>query len=835
MDKEFKTPMLQQYKKIKDNYPDCLLFFRLGDFYELFAEDAKIGAEVMNITLTNRSRGADGKIPMCGVPFHAAENYINKLVKAGLKVAIAEQTTEASDSKGLVEREVIRVVTPGTVLNEKLLEEKENNYILCINQKQKKLGFSFADLGTGSFYLHEIPFTSFEKELLVIIKQLQPKEVLLPAELYDNPHVLRVIKNQEESNIFLLDHWNGSESKAEKVITDHFQLKALGSFGFNASDYKIALPAASNLLVYLKETQKNNLPHITKLMPYSERDYLRLDAETVSNLELFRTIRSQSKKGSLLSLLDHSQTAMGGRLFRDWLQKPLANVDKIKDRLDTVELLVNESSLRAQLSSSLKEIIDIERLLSRLSVDLGTPRDLESLKLSLEHIKSLVQTSQSHELLKKRLVVSLVEEIDPFIQLIDKYILDDPPISTKEGGFIKSGISPELDELRELLSGDKQWLKNLEEQERKKTGIEKLKIDMNKVYGYYIEISKAQFHLVPDHYVRKQTLVNAERFIIPELKLRENQVFEAEDKIGKVEREIFEQLVAKILQSVSFLQQVARQVAELDCLVGLSELAIEQNYVKPEMRAAGDLEVIEGRHPVVESILIDTQFVPNDVVIRQKDSLLLLITGPNMSGKSTYLRQAALIVLMAQIGSFVPATKAIIPVVDQIFTRVGASDSLVEGQSTFLVEMIETANILNNATNRSLVVFDEVGRGTSTFDGMSIAWAVIEYLLSKKDKRPMTLFATHYHELTVLADKYPEIRNMQMAIAKEKDTIVFLRQVVDGAEWESYGIEVAKLAGLPKPVIKRAQEILYRLKANQKTLQVTAKKTKDDSGQMELI
>lgn len=836
MDDQFKTPMLKQYQRLKDRYPDCLLFFRLGDFYELFFEDAKIGSEVMNITLTKRSRGIDGRIPMCGVPFHAAENYIAKLVKAGYKVAIAEQVTDPTESKGLVEREVIRIVTPGTVLNEKLLEKKENNFLLCVNQKKDKLGFAFADLGTGMFQIHEIPFTSFEKDLSLVIRQIEPKELLLPPLLYENPHVLKVAKVEEDVNIFLLSNWNLYAEKSVSILLNHFGVKSLSSFGIEKKDYLLALEAAANLLTYLKETQKSNLSHFLKITPYVAKEYLKLDSATVANLELFKTVRGQSKKGSLLNLLDQTHTAMGGRLMRQWLLQPLANAAKIKERLDTVEVLVKESSLRQKLQNILKEIIDIERLLSRLALSLGSPRDLDGLKFALRKIQGLGGILDKTVIpSSKKIPLKLVKATAPLIDFIEQTIIEDPPFSSKEGGFIKKGVSAELDRLRELLTGDRDWLSELQERERRKTGIEKLKIESNKIYGYYIEVTKANVHLVPDYYIRKQTLVGSERYLIPELKLRESQVFEAQEKVSRIELELFTQSVEKVLEFIPVLQQLAVKVAEIDCLVSLAQVAEAQNYVIPDVVVKGDLMIKNGRHPVVESLLFDTQFIPNHTQMSEKDSLLLLITGPNMSGKSTYLRQVALIVLMAQVGSFVSAQAATIPLTDQIFTRVGASDSLSEGQSTFLVEMIETANILNNATGRSLVVFDEIGRGTSTFDGMSIAWAVVEYLLGRKNKRPKTLFATHYHELTVLSDKYPEIKNMQMAVAKEKGEIVFLKKVITGAQWESYGIEVAKLAGLPQPVIKRAQEILYRLKANQNTLKVTAKKARDESGQMKLM
>ena len=637
-------------------------------------------------------------------------------------------------------------------------------------------------------------------------------------------------------NIFLLPEWAKYAWQAEKYLLDHFHLSSLASFGIEGSSYSAALPATANLLAYLKDTQKNDLVHINKIEPYLSQNYLKLDGSTVNNLELFRTIRGSSKKGSLLALLDQTHTAMGGRLLRQWLLYPLTDRSKIEARQNVIAALLEKPQVSEEVRLKLKEILDLERLLSRLSLNQGSPRDLDGLRLSLMNITDLTKILQLQLPNVAGLIPQeLVTQFQPIVDLVAENIKSEPPLSSREGGFIQSGISQELDELRQIMSGDRSWLAELQKSERQKTGIDSLKIDCNKIYGYYIEVSKANMHLVPDYYVRKQTLVNAERFIIPELKVRENQVFAAEDKVKQLESELFDSVVKKVLSELPLLKQVALKIAELDCLVALSATAKERNYVRPEIIETGELKIIDGRHPVVESLLIDSRFVANDTEINEHDSLLLLITGPNMSGKSTYLRQVALIVLMAHVGSYVPASSAVIPVTDQIFTRVGASDSLAEGQSTFLVEMIETANILNNATPRSLVIFDEVGRGTSTFDGMSIAWAVIEYLLANKNKRPRTLFATHYHELTVLSDKYPEIENMQMAVRREKDEIVFLRRIKKGAEWESYGIEVAKLAGLPSTVVKRAQEILYRLKANQKQMRVNAKKTEEDSGQMELI
>ncbi len=830
---EFKTPMMQQWLQIRKKYPDCLLLFRLGDFYELFMGDAKVGAEILGIALTTRNRGRDGRVPMCGIPYHALDTYLGKLIKAGRKVAICEQVEDPAQTSGMVDREVVRVVTPGTILDEKNLTQKENNYILGLEFGNDEIGLAYADLSTGEIYVHEIEVEDLEKDLAAEVLRIKPAEVISSHENYNNAQVLRALRAVPEANIYPYDNWGRKTRKFASRLKDHFGIVSFEGFGLSEKENELGLRAAAALLGYLKETQHSALEHIKKLTPFWSGDYLRLGATTIANLELFTTLRGQ-RGATLIDVIDCTHTAGGGRKLRQWLLKPLQNVEKINKRLAAVGLLKSRPQQREQVQDILSRVLDIERLLSRVSVGTANPRDLEGLKISLTGVKELSgYLSHNLEQLSYVLPEKVVKDSEPLIKLLDDWVKEDPPATLADGGYINSGVSAELDELRDVLAGSREWLDEFEERERKRTGISSLKVDQNKVFGFYIEVSNANSDKVPDTYIRKQTLANSERFIVPELKEREEVALQAEERVKELERVLFEKLLVKILEHVESAQDAAGCAAEIDVYAGLAEVAERNRYTKPTVVSEGKLEISGGRHPVVEKVQDERPFVPNDVEMEKEGAQVLLITGPNMAGKSTYLRQTALITLLAQIGSFVPADGTRIPVRDQIYTRVGASDNLSLGQSTFLVEMTETAKILNNCTDRSLVIFDEIGRGTSTFDGMSIAWAVIEYLVRNKDKAAFTLFATHYHELTVLADKFPEIKNLEMAVDKEKDEIIFLYKVVEGSAWQSYGVKVAKLAGLPSPVVERAKRVLQRIKRNQNRISVRG--AHEDDQQISLL
>ncbi len=831
---EFSTPMMQQYLNIKKEYADCLVLFRLGDFYELFLDDAKIGSEILGITLTTRKRGSDGRIPMCGVPYHALDSYLGKLIKAGYKAAICEQMETAEEADGMVERDVVRVVTPGTVLDDQNLVQKENNFTLGIEIDKNKLGLAYADLSTGEMYIRQTEFKDLEKSLSGEIIRIKPAEIVSSHQNYNRPEILRALRVAPDVNIYPNDNWEKYTRDYLRNLKDHFQVKTLEGFGIQPDQEKAGLKAAAGILGYLKETQKNSLKHINKITPFKSGNYLRLDPTTITNLELLSTIRGEKSEATLISVLDNTHTAAGGRKLRNWLLHPLTNIDRINQRLDAVEILKNQPAKRKKVQDILSQILDMERLISRVSVGTANPRDLVGLKTSLEKWLELKEYLEN-EIPKLAYLFpnDSAVEIKPIIDILNKKIKPEPPATLTDGGYIADGVDSRLDEYREIISGNKNWLKEFEKKQRDRTGIDTLKIGQNKVYGFYIQVSKSNLDKVPNDYIRKQTLVNSERYILPELKEREEAALEAEEKSKLLEREIFQTILEETLGYTSVIQHSSSVSAKLDGYASLAESAQKNRYSRPQVVKEDSLGIKQGRHPVVEKVQ-NNPFVTNDTKMKSDGEQILVITGPNMAGKSTYLRQVALICLMAQVGSFVPAQSAQIPLRDQIFTRVGASDRISLGQSTFLVEMIETANILNNCTPQSLIIFDEIGRGTSTFDGMSLAWAVVEYLIENDDRRALTLFATHYHELTNLADKYDRIKNYQMAVKREGDKIVFLHQVVEGRSWHSYGIEVGRLAGLPNSVIRRAKKILQKTKQSQSEV-YRGRKKKDDQKQEELF
>lgn len=810
MQPDFTTPMMKQYFAIKKQYQDCLLFYRMGDFYELFFEDAHIGAKVLNITLTGKSNGKNGRIPMAGVPYHAVDSYLSKLVKAGYKVAICEQLSPPN-KKGLVERDVVRIVTPGTVMDENHLSKKANNYIVSLLIKDNMLAFTMADISTGYFATNEITTQTIEQTLRDELARIQPSECILPEELYNNQELLKWLKSERSMNVFPFQGWNSFADNAKNVLKKHFGTATLAGFGID--NQSLALQTSAALLGYLKETQKGKISHIKKLQVVSSDSYLVLDKSTILNLELFSTIREHDARGTLLSVLDHTTTPMGGRMIKTWIQKPLIKKEEITNRHDVVALFLKNREKRELLRKTLEEIYDIERLLSRLSVGLGNARDLVNLKLSL---KTITKVKKQLAGLNTELVKQITRKInnrgslDILIAFLEKNILPEPPLSIREGGMIQKGIDPELDRLRKIVHGSRDWLVGFEQKEREKTGIASLKVRFNQVFGFYIEVSKTNLGNVPEYYIRKQTLVNGERFITPELKKQEEIILTAEEKINDIEYQLFQKVLEYVLTQTETLQQACESVAMLDCLLNFAYIAEKNNYTRAKLLYSGEIKISGGRHPVVETLLEDTQFVPNDTVLNNISQQLLLITGPNMAGKSVFIRQVALIALMNQIGSFVPAEKAHLSIVDRIFVRSGASDVITSGLSTFMVEMVETAHILHHATKNSLIVMDEIGRGTSTYDGISIAWAVAEYLVKTNNSK--TLFATHYHELQVLEEQYPrQIKNFHLSVAEDKGEPIFLHTILPGGASHSFGVAVAKLAGIPEPVIKRANELLKEL------------------------
>ena len=798
--------MMKVYCETKEKYKDCILFYRLGDFYEMFFEDALIASKELEITLTGKDCGLEERAPMCGVPFHAVDGYLNKLVSKGYKVAICEQLEDPKQAKGLVKRDVIRVVTPGTNLDAQALDESRNNYLMCIVCMEDRYGLSVADISTGEYLVTEL---DGEKKLLDEINKFSPSEIICNHSFYVSGVDIEDMKERLHISVFSLDSWYFDDALCARNLMEHFHVSSLSGLGLDA--YSCGIIAAGALLQYLIETQKTSIANLTALTPYSISKYMVLDSSTRRNLELCETLREKNKRGSLLWVLDKTKTAMGARLLRRYLEQPLIEKEEIMQRLDAVEELKDNAITREELREYLNPVYDLERLISRISYQTANPRDLVAFKTSLSmlpHIKYIMKSLQSP------LLVQLQEEMDELADLfalVDTAIVDEPPISIRDGGFIKEGYNEEVDRLRHAKTEGKSWLAKLEAEEREKTGIKTMKVKYNKVFGYYLEVTNSYKDMVPDYYTRKQTLTNAERYITPELKELEETILGSEDKLTALEYDLYVEVRGKIADEILRIQKTAHAIAGVDVFASLALVAERGNYVKPSINEKGVLDIKNGRHPVVEKMIPNDMFIANDTYLDNGKSRISIITGPNMAGKSTYMRQTALIVLMAQIGSFVPADAAKIGLVDRIFTRVGASDDLASGQSTFMVEMTEVANILRNATRNSLLILDEIGRGTSTFDGLSIAWAVVEYISNPKLLGAKTLFATHYHELTELEGKLPGVNNYCIAVKENGDDIVFLRKIIQGGADKSYGIQVAKLAGVPDVVIERAKALAEEL------------------------
>ena len=800
------SPMMQHYVQTKNEYKDCVLFYRLGDFYEMFFEDAVTVSRELELTLTGKDCGLEERAPMCGVPFHAAETYINRLIEKGYKVAICEQVEDPRQAKGMVKREVTRVVTPGTNLNTQELDEGKNNYLMCIVCMSDKYGISAADVTTGDCFVTEV---DKERKLLDEINKFSPAEIICNDALLVRGIDLDDLKHRLHITVSSLDSWYFGDEMCIQTLREHFHVSSLEGLGLK--DYDIGVIAAGAMFRYLLETQKNAMVHMNHITPYVTDKYMVIDSSSRRNLELVETMREKQKRGSLLWVLDKTKTAMGARMMRSIVEQPLIDADEINTRLDAITELNLQAMLREEIREYLNPVYDLERLVSRISYHSANPRDLIAFKSSLQmlpHIKNLLNSFTSP------LLTSINEQLDSLEDVclwIENAICDDPPLTVKEGGILKDGYNEQVDNYRKSKTEGKTWLAQLEAQEREKTGIRNLKIKYNKVFGYYLEVTNSFKDLVPDYYTRKQTLTNAERYITPKLKELEDMILGAEDKLFALEYDLFCEVRDRIEKEIPRIQQTAKAVALLDVFASLSVVAQRNNYVRPVVNSRGIIDIKGGRHPVVEKMMNNDMFISNDTYLDNGARRISVITGPNMAGKSTYMRQTALIVLMAQIGSFVPADKAKIGVVDRIFTRVGASDDLASGQSTFMVEMTEVANILRNATSKSLLILDEIGRGTSTFDGLSIAWAVIEHISNTRLLGAKTLFATHYHELTELEGKIPGVNNYCIAVKEKGDDIVFLRKIIKGGADKSYGIQVAKLAGVPDSVIERAKELVDEL------------------------
>ena len=819
VNREKLSPMMKQYMITKDDYEDVILFYRLGDFYEMFFDDAITVSRELEITLTGKECGQPERAPMAGVPFHAAENYIARLISKGYKVAICEQMEDPKEAKGMVKREVVRVVTPGTVIESNLLEEKKNNYIMSIYKTGIYYGLGICDVSTGDFYATQICENNNFSKLLDEISRYMPSEVIVNKMMFETKSEISKIRDrfkvyislEKEENFIdetdmLLGMYNvinENEANNNKISTKE-QIQEI-------DNKSLMVPAINALLTYLTETQKTNLEHINTIKVYNITQYMALDINARRNLELTERMRDKSKKGTLLWVLDKTSTSMGGRLLRRWINDPLIDVDEINKRLTSVKELKNSLILKGDIIDSLKKVYDIERLSGKISYGNANGRDLISLKNSVKQLPEIKQILSKTESGMLKELYEELDTLDDIYELIEKSIVEEPPISVKEGGIIKIGYDPEIDTLKKATTEGKTWIVQLETKERETTGIKGLKVGFNKVFGYFIEVTKSNLSMVPERYIRKQTLTNAERYVTEELKNLENQILGAEEKVVNLEYKAFTDIRDKIEKQIQRIQKTSNIVATLDVLTSFATVAEDMNYVKPEVTNNGIIDIKDGRHPVIEKMSQAGEFVPNDTYLDKSDNRLAIITGPNMAGKSTYMRQVALITLMAQIGSYVPASSASIGVVDKIFTRVGASDDLSMGQSTFMVEMMEVATILKEATSNSLVILDEIGRGTSTYDGLSIAWAVAEHIADRSLCGAKTLFATHYHELTELEEKIEGVKNYSVAVKEKGEDIIFLRKIVKGGTDESYGVHVARLAGVPQNVTKKANEILRSL------------------------
>ncbi|MFH1196844.1 MAG: DNA mismatch repair protein MutS [bacterium] len=805
------TPLMTQYNRVKNEYPDTIVLFRVGDFFETFEEDAKTASKVLGITLTKRANGQAQHVPLAGFPHHAIDTYLPKLVRAGYRVAVCEQMEDPKLAKGIVKRDVIEIVTPGVAFTDKLLDHKKNNYLAAIFIENDRAGISFSDVSTGEFYTYEIPVSEIQQQLILT----NPSEILISKKQKNELEPV-INKTLGSVRITKIDEWIFNFEYGRDLLLGQFNTKTLKGFGIEHLPNGII--SAGVVLHYLKETQKANLGHLNKISLYNPSDYMLLDPATKRNLEITFTMQDGGREGSLISILDKTETAMGARLLKKWISAPLRKLEPIKKRQECVAEFLNNKTVRKNLHNELKEIGDLERLVSKVCTGRANPREMNHIKTSLKKIPLVKQLLDQ---VKSDVINSINEklkELDNVVEKIDKSISDEPPLGVSDGGVIRQGFSPELDELRDLSLNAKSWVANMQKQEREKTGISSLKVSYNKVFGYYIEVSNANKDKVPENYIRKQTLVNNERFITPELKEYEDKILNAEEKIGILEMQLFNEIRNFVATEASAIQENARLIGMLDCFVSFADCAEQYNYVQPAIDESDVLEIIDGRHPVVEQILPPGEkFTPNSCKLDDEENQIIILTGPNMSGKSVYLRQIGLIVLLAQIGSFVPAKEARIGLVDKIYTRVGASDNISAGESTFLVEMQEAANILNNATNKSLILLDEIGRGTSTFDGISIAWAITEYLHENPNVAAKTLFATHYHEMNEMASLFPKIKNFKVDVREYGDKVIFLHKVLPGGADHSYGIQVAMMAGLPSFVTNRAKEILQNLESKELT------------------
>ncbi len=802
---------MTQYAKIKAQYPDTILLFRVGDFFETFEDDAKIASKVLGITLTKRANGAAEDVPLAGFPFHALDTYLPKLVRAGYRVAVCEQMENPKFAQGIVKREVVEVITPGVAFSEKLLDHKKNNYLLSIYIYDEITGISFCDISTGEFYVYEINTSSLEQQ----IELISPTEILVQKK---NKDFINSVIQKINTNIRItkVDEWVFNYEYAQELLL--MQFKTVNLKGFGIDKLSAGIVSAGVILNYLQETQKTNLSHLNKISLYNPSDYMILDHSTKRNLEIIFSMQDSGREGSLISFLDKSGTSMGGRLLKKWISSPQRKLEPILARQEAVEELLSKKEIRKKIIEELKEIGDLERLISKICTGRANPREIINLKTSLKripNIKNLLLIVEGKTLINLRDKLTSLNEL---IEKIEIAITDNPPLNIADGGVIKNNYSPELDELRDISINGKDWIANLQRTEREQTGISSLRVSYNKVFGYYIEISNANKDKVPDRYIRKQTLVNSERYITPELKEYEEKILNAEEKIYELESQLFNELRLSIANEAEAIQNNARLIAMLDCFISFAECAEQYNYTKPLITNSTKIKIIEGRHPVVERVLPPGEkFTPNSCELDNENTQIIILTGPNMAGKSVYLRQVGLIVLLAQIGSFVPAKSAEIGLVDRIFTRVGASDNISAGESTFLVEMQEAANILNNATSKSLILLDEIGRGTSTFDGISIAWAVTEYLHENPEVAAKTLFATHYHELNEMTEIFPRMKNYKVEVREYDDKVIFLHKVNPGKADHSYGIQVAQMAGLPQFVTDRAKEILNNLESKELT------------------